>query len=62
MTNLDTLTPPRHKAHVHFEAAKTMGECCSNCRKRWEVTCSEYKENRRRPRDNEWCAAWRAKK
>jgi hypothetical protein len=49
-------------ALTHYQAAQEMGECCGNCRKRWETTCSEYKENRRRPNDGDWCAGWRGRK
>jgi hypothetical protein len=34
-------------------------QSCDNCRKRWEPTCRVYKQENRRPKDSDWCCAWR---
>ena len=60
--NPENLSQYDDKVHTHFMAAQAMDECCGNCRKRWEPTCCEYKENRRRPPDTDWCYGWKEKK
>ena len=37
-------------------------QSCGNCRKRWEPTCPVFKNERRRPGDNDWCYGWRRKR
>lgn len=57
--NTEQLSHPALNRHL---AAQELGNCCSNCGKRGEPTCCEYKENGRRPGDGDWCWGYKSRR